>query len=374
MIFDIFQLAVGLAMLLAGGELVVRSASAIARILGMSKLLVGLTVVAFGTSAPELAICIDAVWKGKSDIAVGNIIGSNIANVLLILGLTATIFPIVIQKRVIHREIPIMIGVSILFLVLAIDGVLHPTDGLVLLAGMAVFVVWQIRAEKKAKDAERAAGNNETESAADDPTRAGSPSIWLNIAILVAGVACLWFGAAWLVEGASKIAMGLGVSKLVIGLTVVAIGSSAPEIVTSLLAAKHGHPELAVGNVIGSNIANLLLVAGAASAFSTRITVPEEAFQFDIPIMLASSIACLPVFATSYRIDRWKGILFLLCFATFNLVLFIKPILIESFPNLQRIYLFVSIPMVVVTCIAIAQHNNRDASRKHPNDDILLKP
>ncbi|MEM9412644.1 MAG: calcium/sodium antiporter [Planctomycetota bacterium] len=359
------KLIVGFALLVAGGELVVRGASNIATTMGMSKLLVGLTVVAFGTSAPELAICLDAVWIGKPDIALGNIVGSNISNVLLILGLTATIFPIVIHRQIVQREVPIMIGVSLLFFLLTIDGVLHPAEGIVLVVGMAVFVYWQIRYENRVKlqndNLDSSQGSADSISPMPDETKTSVHSIWIGLLFVGFGIVCLWFGAGWLVNSASEMATELGVSKLVIGLTIVAIGSSAPEIVTSLLAAKRGHPELAVGSVIGSNIANLLLVGGTTAAFSPVINVPPEAFQFDIPVMLVASIACLPIFATGHTIDRWEGVFFLFCFAAFNAVVFLKPVLNDSLPAWQQLVWPFAIPIVLVTCLAVALHNFKAA-------------
>lgn len=366
-LFVIAKLFVGLALLLAGGELVVRGASNIASTLGMSKLLVGLTVVAFGTSAPEMAICLDAVWLGKPDIALGNIVGSNISNVLLILGLTATLFPIVIHRQIVQREVPIMIGVSLLFFLLTIDGVLHPAEGMLLALGMVVFVFWQIRAEKNAKQKESdppetndlANGSADLEHHSNGTLE--KPAIWPNVFCLLVGIACLWFGAGWMVDSAARLATDLGISKLVVGLTIVAVGSSAPEIITALLAAKRGHPELAVGSVIGSNIANILLVGGVSASFSSSIAVPPEAFQFDIPIMLVSSIACLPIFATGHTIDRWEGMFFMFCYVAFSVLLFVKPLLNESFPSWQLLIWPFVIPMILVTCLAVALHNFRNS-------------
>jgi cation:H+ antiporter len=344
--------ALGLALLLIGGEFVVRGAVNIAEKMGMSKLLVGLTVVALGTSAPELAICLDAMAMGKPQIALGNIVGSNIANVLLILGLTAALYPIVIHRQIVQREVPIMIGVSLLFLLFCLDGVLSLLDGAILLGAMAVFLVWQIRAESKPNDTQ----DIPPEPSAPKPEAQKSTSKWISFAVVLAGIACLWFGAGWLVLGASELATSFGVSKLVVGLTVVAIGSSAPEIVTALMAARRGHPELAVGSVIGSNIFNLLLVGGATVLFFPGIGIPEEAFQFDIPIMLVSSIACLPIFAAGHRIDRWEGILFLACFVAFNVLLYVKPVSDSSFPTWgQLVWPFVA-PLILATCFALVIH------------------
>lgn len=344
----------GLLLLIGGGELVVRGAVQIAEKLGMSKLLVGLTIVAFGTSAPELAICLDAVALGKPQIALGNIIGSNIANVLLILGLTATLYPIVVHRQIVRREVPIMIAVSVLFLLLCYDGFLGLADGIVLLTAMAVFLFWQIRSEIKCGNTVDPVGEQPPKEAVSR----GCPN-WISVAAVLAGIICLWFGAGWLVLGASDLASSFGVSKLVVGLTAVAVGSSAPEIVTALLAAKRGFPEMAVGSVIGSNIFNLLLVGGATIMFSPEIEIPKEAFQFDIPVMLVSSIACLPIFATGHRIDRWEGVVFLGCFCAFTVLLFVKPNSDPAFPTWgQLAWLFLT-PLTLATCLAVATHRYR---------------
>lgn len=333
----------------------VRGAVDFAERLGMSKLLVGLTVVAFGTSAPELAICLDAMAMEKPDIALGNIVGSNITNILLILGLTAAFFPIVIHRQIVQREVPIMIGVSVLFLILCIDGVLGIVDGIILIAVMAAFLFWQIRSEQKSNEVRIDTVESDSEGNEKVETQVKKIN-WISFVVVLAGVACLWFGAGWMVIGASGLATSFGVSKLVVGLTVVAVGSSAPEIVTALLAAKRGFPEMAVGSVVGSNIFNLLLVGGATILFSPNIEIPEAAFQFDIPIMLVSSIACLPIFAAGHRIDRWEGILFLVCFVAFIALLFVKPASDPTFPTwAQLVWPFVT-PLILATCLALVMH------------------
>jgi cation:H+ antiporter len=351
----------GLALLVIGGEFVVRGSVHIARQLGMSELLVGLTVVAFGTSAPELAICLDAVVLGKPEIALGNIVGSNIANVLLILGLTATLYPVVIHRQIVQREVPIMIAVSVLFLLLCYDGILGLADGLILLGAMVMFLIWQIRSEHKPENMDKSReGQNP-----DISVTSGSYSRWLSFAVVFVGIACLWFGAGRMVMGASGLAESLGVSKLIVGLTVVAVGSSAPEIVTALMAAKRGFPELAVGSVIGSNIFNLLFVGGGTILFSPNIAIPNEAFQFDIPVMVVSSIACLPIFATGHRIDRWEGVIFLVCFAAFTVLLFVKPDDVQAFPTwAQLVWPFVT-PLILATGLAVVTHKFRRMNPIH---------
>ena len=318
---SVLQLFGGLGLLLIGGEWLVRGSSRIASALGMSRLLIGMTIVSLGTSSPELAISLDAVLIGTPEIALGNIVGSNIANVLLILGLTALFYPISVSPRVVRVELPLMTGFSILFLALVIDGSLSTLDGLVLSSCMLAFVVMQIRGER----------NQDTATEEDSETIDPAASMWQqrigrhlgNVAFIVAGGTCLWLGANSMVEAAVAIAKALGASELVIGLTIVSIGSSTPEIVTAIVAAKHGHAEMALGSVLGSNIANLLVVGGLSALIGGGIPVPKALFQFDIPVMLAAAFLCFPVFVTGQRISRREGGVFLSLFCCFTIALIV---------------------------------------------------
>ena len=294
------------------------------------------------------------LFRAVPEIALGNIVGSNITNVLLILGLTATVFPILIQARIVQREVPILIAVSLVFLVLTFDATLTRTDGILLLIGMFGFLAWQFYINPKEDKAIAEEGGEPNQD----------KSLLKNLAFLGAGVAGLWFGAGWMVDGASELAEQFGVSKLVIGLTIVAIGSSAPEIVTSLVAARRGFPEMAIGNVIGSNIANLLLVGGVTATVSREITIPPESFQFDIPVMMGTSIACLPIFITGHRIDRWEGFLFLTCYVGFNVVLFLKPALNDSFPNWSQLVWFFLVPLIIATIYVLF-------TKEKPTDTVV---
>ena len=354
-VFEIVLVAIGLATLIAGGEFLLRGAAKVASALGMTRLMIGLTIVSLGTSAPETAICVDAALQAKPEIALGNIVGSNIANVLLILGTTAIVFPIVIDRKIIQREVPIMIGVTCLFVALASDGILTQTDGGVLLFGMICFLVWQFIS---ARQEPQALDSDETKVETGKETNADSGIIekysFLKIAMFILlGGAMLWFGAGWMVKGATGIASAFGTSELVIGLTIVAIGSSSPEIVTSLLAARRGYPEMAVGSVIGSNIANLLLVGGTTAVLSAEITVPVEAFEFDIPVMAIASVACLPIFLTDHKIARCEGVLFLLCFIAFTGFLFFRSSLSGLFPSWNQMVWPIAIPLILATFMVI---------------------
>jgi len=303
----------GLLMLIAGADLLVRSASRLALTLGISPLVVGLTVVSFGTSAPEVAVGVGAVLEGKTALALGNVIGSNIFNVLFILGLSALITPLVVNVQLIRQEVPIMVAASLLLLVLALDGALGGFDGALLLALMVVytaFLVWQSRRQGQAAEQEYA----------DEFAQTGS-SGWMNrlpvqLALIATGLGLLVLGSDWLVQASVVFAKALGVSDLVIGLTIVSAGTSMPEVATSVMAALKGERDIAVGNVVGSNTFNILGslgVAGVVSAASGHgaLVVPEALLNFDLWVMTAVALACLPVFMTGHQIARWEGAVFL---------------------------------------------------------------
>ena len=301
-------LAAGLVLLVAGAEVLVRGAARLAAMFGIPPLVIGLTVVAFGTSAPETAVSVQAALAGSGDIAIGNVVGSNICNVLLILGLTAMIAPLTVSRQLIRIDVPIMIGASLFTWGLAADGALGWLDGLLLFAGIIAYTVFLIRNARRDKTA--AAGDEFSEEFGlqQQPGRWATP---INLALVVAGLALLVTGAKFLVEGATTLARSLGLSELVIGLTVVAVGTSLPELATSIMAAIKGERDIAVGNIVGSNIYNLLCVLGLAGLVSPQaIPVAASALSFDFPVMIAVAVACLPIFFAGWCIRRWEGALF----------------------------------------------------------------
>jgi cation:H+ antiporter len=302
----LLMLTLGLAILIAGGELLVRGASRLAALARVSPLLIGLTVVAFGTSAPELAVSLRAVWTGQADVAMGNIVGSNIANVLLILGLSALAAPLVVASQLVRFDVPLMILASVAIWWLAWDGVLGRVDGALLFASLVIYLAWSIRASRR----ESALVVAEFAQEFPIPTR-GVRAAAVQSLLVVVGVVLLTIGSRWLVDGAVQVAEYFGISQLVIGLTIVAAGTSLPELVTSIIAALRGERDLAVGNVVGSNLFNILCVGGlAALAAPHGVAVSPVAIRFDLPVMIAVAVACLPVFFTGSRIDRWEGALF----------------------------------------------------------------
>lgn len=305
----------GLIGLIGGAELLVRGGVAIARRTGLSPVVIGLTVVSFGTSAPELAVSIGAATRGEADLAVGNVIGSNIANILLVLGFAALVGGgLTVARRLTRIDIPIMIAASVLFLVLSLDGGLGRLDGLILFGSLVVYLAWMIHNARRGEDSPVA---EVLAAGVDDEISIARPVVF-DLGLLIAGLAALTVGANLLVTAATDVATRFGISQLVIGLTVVAIGTSLPEIATSTIAAFRGERELAVGNAIGSNIFNLLAVLGITSIVSPLpLNVLDAAITIDIPIMIATAVAALPLFATGYILNRWEGAVFVTYYAIY---------------------------------------------------------
>jgi cation:H+ antiporter len=343
----ILTFALGLILLIGGAELLVRGASRLAAAWGIAPLLIGLTVVAWGTSAPELAVALRGVWAGQPDVAVGNVVGSNICNVLLILGLTALVCPLVVTRRLVHLEIPILIAASVVTLLLALDGTIGRLDAFLLLAGGVGYTLWAIWISG-------GGGPSAEVPEAADPRRA--PVSMLLVLIFI-GLMLLVLGAHLLVDAAVHFARALGVSELVIGLTVVAAGTSLPEIATSVLAALRGERDIAVGNAIGSSLSNLLLILGVTGLLAPQeVPVAGAAIAFDLPVMLATAVACLPIFFTNHCIDRWEGAVFLGYYAAYTLYLILNAAQHAALPMYSQVMLAFVIPITVATLAALALH------------------
>ena len=297
------QILIGLTGLVVGGELLVRGAAALAMAVRITPLVIGLTVVAFGTSAPELAVTVQASWSGAPELAVGNVVGSNIANVLLILGLSALVAPLVVQSRVVRIDVPLMVGCSIVLWLLVLDRSVDRLDGLLLFSALIGYLVWSVIQGKRE-------GAAIQEEFAEALPHDGSTVRYFakQVGLLVGGLVLLVIAARLLVGGASDIARQLGVSELVIGLTIVAVGTSLPELVTSIVASLRGQRDIAVGNVVGSNLFNILAVLGLGSLVAPNgIAVAPQVIGVDLPIMIATAAACLPIFFTGHRINRLEG-------------------------------------------------------------------
>ena len=341
----------GLGLLIGGAELMVRGSSRIAATLGISPLVVGLTVVAFGTSAPELAVTAAASFRGDADLALGNVVGSNVLNVLLILGASALVTPLLVEKRLVRLEVPFMVGVTALVVLLSLNGSISRTEGALLAAGgVAYTVVLVVRARAVGRPPDGA-------GAARD---ASGRSVLLNGLMAVAGLALLVIGSDWIVNGAEAMAAALGIPELVVGLTVVAAGTSLPELATSVVASLQGQRDIAVGNIIGSNIFNLLIVLGTASIISpVGVEVPLSALTFDLPIMLVVAAACLPIFITGLRIDRLEGFIFLGFYVIYTAYLALDAANHRALDELQNAILFVALPLTLLT-LMVAANRARD--------------
>ncbi len=317
----IITLIAGLAMLLGGGNLLVRGASGIARAMHVSPLVIGLTVVAFGTSAPELVVNLTAVFKGSQGIAFGNVIGSNISNIGLILGLTAILRPLAVKGVVIVREIPMMILVAVVAVIIGLDGAMTGAadsftrpDGLILLLLLAVFLYYNTYDAVKERRSDRYLSLVQEHV----PSRSLG-TILAGTVMTVAGLGLLIAGGKLTVTGAVSVAAALGVSDALIGLTVIAVGTSLPELATSLVAVWKDESELAVGNIVGSNILNLSLILGLVSVISP-VNVPPGGW-FDLAAMLMFSLILLPISITSRRtITRTEGITLLAGYCVYVVV------------------------------------------------------
>ena len=347
---ELLFLCGGLALLAVGAELLVRGAARLAAIAGISPLVIGLTVVAYGTSAPELAVSLESSLAGQADIALGNVVGSGIFNVLFILGLCAVILPLRVAQQLVWLDVPLMIGASVLMFMMGLDGRISRMDGVILLAGATLYTIFAIRQ-----------GRNETPEVKQEYSHeygakiAGISRAWpVQLVFIACGLAMLVFGARWLVFGAVAIAKAFGLSELVIGLTIIAAGTSLPEVATSVIASIRGERDIAVGNVVGSNIFNILMVIGLSSIISPAgINVAQAALTFDIPVMIAVSLACAPIFFSGHVIERWEGGVFLLYYAAYTTYLILNANDHDSLPAFSAIMLEFVMPLTLLT-LAIA--------------------
>ena len=352
---------VGVVALVVGAESLVRGSSRLAARSGLSPVVIGLTVVAFGTSAPELAVSIGAAAGGESEIALGNVIGSNIANVLLVLGLSAVVGGgLVVAQRIVRVDVPIMIVMSALVLVLGLDGRIGRLDGGLFVAILIVYLVWTVRSAVGDQDADEdhdggadaATLASEYSSALGREKIRGS-SLWRDLLYVVGGLALLVVGAQSLVTAATDIARALDISELVIGLTVVAVGTSLPEIATSVVAAARGQRDMAVGNAIGSNLFNILAVLGITGVVSPVI-VSSGARGFDLPFMLAVAVACLPIFADGFILRRWQGAVFLSYYVAYLVWLGLDAAEHDLQSAFSSLMLYFAVPLTALTVIVVA--------------------
>ncbi|MEJ5358948.1 MAG: calcium/sodium antiporter [Desulfobacterales bacterium] len=351
--YPLLAFAAGLGLLALGAMLLVGAASRIAAGWGISPLVVGLTVVAWGTSAPEFAVSVLAAAAGNADIALANVIGSNLFNVLFVLGACAAISPLLVEVRLVRREAPLLFLLSAAFWLLALDGRISRLEGAALAAGMTLYTAWTIRL------ARREVGEGDRGEAAVPPPSPVRPSLSrLGFLLLqgAAGVFLLAAGARTLVSAATAIARGLGVSDAVIGLTLVAAGTSLPEAFTSLAALLRGERSIAVGNALGSNLFNLLGIAGPAALVSPQgLSVSGALLSFDLPLMVSAAAACLPVFFTGFRIARWEGVLFLATYGAYLAFAMLDAAGHDALPPFSGALLAFALPLIATTGAGITR-------------------
>lgn len=348
----------GLALLILGAELLVRGASRLSLSLGIAPLVVGLTVVSFGTSAPELAISVKAAMDGQTDLALGNVVGSNIFNILFILGLSALVAPLVVDRQLVRQEVPILVGLCLLVGWMALDREISFGDGLVLVALLLAYtgLLYHI-------------GRSSPASEMDDAMVTGTDSpwlsrLWVQLLLMVVGLVMLVYGSRWLVQSATVFATMLGVSPLVIGLTIVSAGTSLPEVATSVIAAARGEREIAVGNVMGSCIFNLVCVLGiSALVAGDGLAVPAALLRFDLPVMFAVSLACLPVLFTGHLIARWEGALFLAYYVFYTTYLVLWAQDHDNLDEYTWVMRTVVIPLTAITLTVVAWRELRQRPR-----------
>jgi len=341
--------SMGLVALVLGANLLVRGASKLALSFGLSPLVVGLTVVAFGTSAPEVAVSVGAVLDGKVDIAIGNVVGSNIFNVLFILGVSALITPLIVNSQLIRQEVPIMIGASALLIAMMWNGTLSFAESATLFALLIAYTVFLVVQSRRQT---AAAGSAEFDDEVD-LTPTWDRHWGVQVLLIVGGLVLLVVGSNWLVEAAVTLAKSMGVSDVVIGLTIVAAGTSLPEVAASITAAIKGQRDIAVGNVVGSNTFNILGCLGLSGLVSgTGLAVAPSIISFDAWVMLATAVVCLPIFITGREIARWEGAVFLGYYVAYTCYLILASQQHDALPMFSSVMLYVVVPVTVVTLVA----------------------
>lgn len=309
MVTTFVLLIIGLIILIVGGDYLVRGSSSIALRLHLSPLVVGLTIVAFGTSAPELVISIQSALKGSPDITMGNVVGSNICNLALVLGLTAVINPVKVQANSIKVDWPMTMGSSILLFVMVREGYLKAYEGIIMLVFLIIYLFLTI---KKSRKENMALKEEENEDIPDAPSK----QYWKDIVFILIGCVGLYYGSEWFVGSAKDLALSLGVEERVVGLTIVALGTSLPELVTAAVASSKGQTDLALGNLMGSNIFNILSILGITSIIK-NINVNEIILHKDIIWMLLITLMILPLMIMRREVGRVDGLILLIVYSVY---------------------------------------------------------
>lgn len=375
-LLDVGRIVLGVILLVGGGELLVRGAASLATRAGLSSLVVGLTVVAAATSAPELAVTVDAVLGGETGLAIGNVVGSNIVNILLILGISALVAPLVVRRVLVRVDVPVLIGISVLTLVFALDGRISRVEGVVLLALLLAHAVLAIVISRRSTDSDDS--DSDAGAGKGAPAEKKGPGLLVSILLVAGGVGLLVLGARVLVTGAVNIASAMGVSGLVIGLTVVAIGTSLPELATSLIATVRGERDMAVGNIVGSCIFNLGMVLGLPALIAPGgegLDIPAPAIALDIPLMIAASVALAPVVFTGYRVGRREGGLFVALYLAYVGLLVLDATRHEALEGFTSVMVLLVLPLVVLSLVGavgfdLGRRRERRQAPQDPKDDV----
>ncbi len=323
-LIDLIFFVLGFLLLTYGANFLVRGASRLAARINIPPVVIGLTIVAFGTSLPELVVSLVASANGDDSIAIGNIVGSNIANLGLILGLAATFATVQVERFMMRRELPLLIGCSISFIFLSWNGQLGLLEGIVLTAGLLAFTFYSFSAERRHPERViESEASLEAFTSLDEEMAIPSTNPLLDVGLILVGLVGLVVGAEWLVSSAESLARALGISELVIGLTLVAVGTSLPELATTVAAVRQGEADIALGNVVGSNLFNMLFIGGVSALVNT-LSVPAEVLTIDFWVMLAITILVFVLtLAKPHRLQRWHGLLLLLIYSSYMVWTFV---------------------------------------------------
>ncbi len=313
-LLNILKLLSGLLLLTAGGDFLVKGSARIAHRMGLSPLVIGLTIVALGTSAPELVVSIQASLTGLDNMAVANVVGSNIFNTLFILGLCALASPLIVKQELLRLDLPVFIGSSVVLLFFSLDERISRFEGISFLLILITYLTILLRRNRAEKIVEE-----------DAPYSEKSQGLMKPFAFVMLGLGLLVFGGEWMVDASVTLARDFGLSETIIGLTIVAAGTSLPEVATSLVATYRGERDIAIGNVIGSNILNVLFILGIGSALRPQgLALSQAELGMDLLILLVAALSCYPIFRTGFRVARSEGVFLLAGFLTYLFYTFLK--------------------------------------------------
>lgn len=342
----------GLVLLVIGADLLIKGAARLASNFGVPALVIGLTVVAFGTSAPELAVSVKAAYSGQAELAIANVVGSNIFNILFILGIAALISPLIISHQLIRQDVPIMVAVSVVAVLMTLDGNINKVEAAILALGLVSYTCFLFYQGKQK-------GVDVSDGEVEEMLKAHVP-MWQNILLVIGGLVLLVLGARWLVQSAVELATTWGVNEAVIGLTIVAAGTSLPEVVTSIVATIRGERDIAVGNVVGSNIFNILCVLGISGLVSpTPLLAGAQLAGFDMPVMLGVAALCVPLFFVGAILNRIEGFLFLILYIAYVWVLIAMALSLGYLPQLQTGITYGLLPIVLLYVLFALVHDWR---------------